>query len=77
MKSFGTITVDQRARSTWLIRMVGEYDVANVSELEAAFDQVCIAGGSVVVDLSEAAFLDSSVIGMLVAGSGRVEHAGI
>lgn len=76
MTSLGTISVDHRTRSTWLIRVVGEYDLANISELEAAFDQVCVAGGNVVVDLSHAAFVDSSVIGVLVAGSGRVEHAG-
>ena len=46
--------------------LTGEHDLSSVDELRDAFDQAS-AARSVMIDLSDTAFIDSAVLGALIA----------
>jgi anti-anti-sigma factor len=48
--------------SLWLVTLTGEHDVATAGELEAALEGVSRRGTDVIVDLTEATFIDSSTL---------------
>lgn len=48
------------------VELVGEGDLALVDELRAALSGALDAGGAVIVDLSRATFVDSSILGALI-----------
>jgi anti-sigma B factor antagonist len=56
----------ERCGAAWVITLHGEHDVSTQSLLRDQLDQVREAGGPIVVDLSRAGFVDSTVIGALV-----------
>lgn len=60
-----------------LVRVVGEVDVSNASDLRDAVDAAIAAGKPVEVDLAEVGYIDSTGIGVLVGASRRAEEAGI
>ncbi len=57
-----------RLAEGWLLTLTGEHDLATAAELEHQMQQVCdsSANASVLIDLSQAAFIDCQVIGWLV-----------
>lgn len=61
-----TIALDQIGRDLWLVVVGGEQDVATVERLREEIERASVAGGDVVVDMSQATFIDSSVAGLLV-----------
>jgi anti-sigma B factor antagonist len=46
----------------------GEHDLSTAPDVRAHVEDAVAAGGDVIVDLSEATFIDSSILGVLVAG---------
>lgn len=56
----------ERCGAAWVITLHGEHDVSTQSLLRGQLDRVREAGGPIVVDLSRARFIDSTVIGALV-----------
>lgn len=56
----------------WLLSLLGEHDVATIPLLDRRMDQVWASGANVVIDLSEAAFIDCSVVGWVLH---RLERA--
>ena len=56
----------ERCGIAWLITPHGEHDISTQSLLRGQLDRVREAGGPIVVDLSRAKFIDSTVIGALV-----------
>ena len=72
------VEVSEIAACLWLVTVHGEHDLSNVSELDDAIGGVFRAGSRVVVDLSEASFIDSSILGSLLRGrqkaDGDVSH---
>jgi anti-sigma B factor antagonist len=52
--------------SLWLIELHGEHDLSTAAELDAVLADVASSGTTVVVDLSAATFIDSSIISRLV-----------
>jgi len=46
----------------------GEHDLSTAADVRAYVEEAIAAGGDVVVDLSETDFIDSSILGVLVAG---------
>jgi anti-anti-sigma factor len=56
------VVVDQMGASLWLVRLLGELDISNIAELQAALDEVSTPDARVVVDLSEVDFIDSSTL---------------
>jgi anti-anti-sigma factor len=71
----GEVTVDFQ-HEVWVVTLVGEHDVATAPQLRATLERLLDAGRDpgrrptrITVDLSRAAFLDSSVLGVLVSVS--------
>lgn len=61
----------------WVVTVHGEHDIATRPSLQEELDRVSAAGGRIVVDLSPASFLDSSVIRAVAtpaAGDGSLPH---
>jgi anti-sigma B factor antagonist len=60
-----------------VLEVRGEIDLSNASELRDALAQAGdVGGGRVVVDLSAVEFLDSTALGVLVAGAKRLREDG-
>lgn len=62
----GDIRVERLGADLWIVSLSGEHDFSNVADLDEALRQVHTHGTRVVLDLSEASFIDSSVIGSVV-----------
>ena len=59
------IDVESRA-GVWLLSLHGEHDIATQPSLREQLGHVRAAGGPIVVDLSGAKFVDSTIIGALL-----------
>jgi anti-sigma B factor antagonist len=46
----------------------GEHDLSTAPDVRAHVEEAVAAGGDLVVDLTETGFIDSSILGVLVAG---------
>jgi len=60
------IALDQIGRELWLVVVGGEQDMATVGRLREEIERAELAGGDIVIDLSQATFIDSSVARLLV-----------
>lgn len=60
------IALDHIGRELWLVVVGGEQDLATVDRLREEIERAEMAGGDIVVDLSQATFIDSSVAGLLI-----------
>ena len=76
MNSDSDIRTVHAGEHLWVVSPPGERDLADVEQLEAAFDAVFEHGSTLVVDLSETTFIDSAVIGLLVSTQRRIEGNG-
>jgi anti-sigma B factor antagonist len=65
------VELNQVAPHLWLVSVHGDYDLSNSSEIEAAISTAFEAGSRVVVDLTDASFIDSSVLGCLLSAKQR------
>ena len=71
-----TIACDDRGRQ--VLHVVGEIDLATVSALRDALEQlVRNADGSAVIDLSDVGFMDCQGVAALFEAAGRARAAGI
>jgi anti-sigma B factor antagonist len=59
-----------------VIRVAGEVDLTTAPELRAKLAELPAAGGTVVIDMSEVTFLDSTGLSVLVASWKRLCEAG-
>ena len=64
MPEIGQIIIEQLPAVT-MVALCGEHDLSTVPTLQAELDPVITTGRRVVVDLSEATFIDSSIVGAL------------
>ena len=55
-------------RGIQVLVLRGEHDLSTAPDVRAHVEEAIAAGGDVVVDLSETGFIDSSILGVLVAG---------
>ena len=60
------VTADQIGRDLWLVAVSGEQDAATAPRIEELVRRVRRDGADLVIDLSEATFIDSSIAGILV-----------
>ncbi len=67
MEPAGELVVEE-VDTAWVVTLRGEHDVSTTPRLEAEIDALFARGTNVVVDLSEATFIDSSVAGALMRG---------
>jgi ABC-type transporter Mla MlaB component len=60
------IALDQIGRELWLVVVGGEQDLATVERLREELERAEVDGGDIVVDLSQATFIDSSIAALLL-----------
>ena len=60
-----------RDGDVWVFTLNGEHDISTAPGLERTLAKVAASGTSVVIDLSDATFIDSQVVGWLVRWSER------
>jgi hypothetical protein len=66
-----SVTIEPLAEAVWVVSLVGEHDLATAPEVRQAIDQAAAEGGRVVIDLTQATFIDSTIIGAIVAVPGE------
>lgn len=71
----GSIEVKDEA-GVALLTLSGEHDISTAETLAAQIDRLLDSGSRIVVDLAEAGFVDSTVVGALVEGHQRVQADG-
>jgi anti-sigma B factor antagonist len=59
-----------------VIVLRGEHDLSTAPDVRVHVEDALVAGGDVIVDLSETEFIDSSILGVLVAGYRSVSTGG-
>jgi anti-anti-sigma factor len=67
------ITIKQVGASLWLVQLDGEHDVSTTTDLRRTIQEIFETGSCVVVDVSGAVFMDSSVLGELIRASDHVK----
>jgi anti-sigma B factor antagonist len=60
-----------------VLTMSGEHDLSTAPELRRSLERLISGGDPIVVDLSPATFVDSSVLGVLLDARRRAEEAGL
>src|SRR3954467_903023 len=70
------IVLDESAGDVVVVVVEGEHDIYTAPTLRERLDEALGRGGGIVVDLTGAAFVDSSVLGAPLAGPRRGLGAG-
>jgi anti-anti-sigma factor len=73
-RQFGSAQTERLGESLWLLKLVGEHDLASRGSLDEALARIASTGTTVVIDLLEATFIDSTVIGRIAAADERGEN---
>jgi len=72
----GELSIKPETDGTWtVLRCVGDLDVTTSSELRTAIQNAVTEAG-VVVDLEGVRFIDSTALGVLIAGQKRIQRDG-
>jgi len=72
----GTIDL-RREASAMVFTLRGEHDIDTAPELRAELERAVAAGSAIVIDLSLAEFIDSTVLGALIYGRERRQPFGL
>ncbi len=67
------VVVEQYAHASWRITFTGEHDISTVPAIRQALDEVFGYGTNILLDFSEATFIDSSVLSQLVKAQRRAD----
>lgn len=59
-------TQTQRVDGVWIVSLYGEHDLSNVAHLYLELDAAIAAASAVIVDLTHAAFIDSTTLHALL-----------
>ena len=73
----GEITIDETDGGVAVITFSGEHDLNTAPELRRRLEEAIEAGGPTVVDLSGAAFIDSSIIGAVLDARREAHSRGV
>jgi anti-anti-sigma factor len=65
-----SITSGQIGHNLWWVAASGEHDLTTSDDLRTSLD-AALARGDVILDLSEATFIDSTVVGLVVERTDR------
>ena len=60
------VSVDTRVPGVALVALEGEHELCGASKLQEQIDALIAEGVSIVIDLTETVFLDSSIVGLLL-----------
>ena len=73
-RQFGSAQTERLGESLWLLKLVGEHDLASRGSVDEAFARIEATGTTVVVDLLETTFIDSTLIGRIAAAHEHGEN---
>jgi anti-anti-sigma factor len=73
-RDLGKATTEQLGPALWVLHLTGEHDLSTAPGVSRALKQIEQSGTTVVVDLTNASFIDSSVVGALVKQQQRGEN---
>lgn len=62
----GGYTETRRLDGTWIVALYGEHDLSNVARLYLELDAAVAAAAAVIVDLTDATFIDSTTLHALL-----------
>jgi len=68
------IVTEQVDRESWVVALEGEHDLSTCDALQRECDRIFELGTCLIVDLSAATFVDSSILGALVSSHRRAEN---
>jgi anti-sigma B factor antagonist len=69
----GTVETERLGDSLWVLKLAGEHDLSTAPAIGEALRRIAECGKTVVVDLTQTSFIDSTVIGALVRHADRDE----
>lgn len=72
----GKTAVEQTAEGIAVLLVSGEHDLNTAPELRRRLDELIAGGSPVVVDLSPASFVDSSILGTILEARRQAAEAG-
>lgn len=67
------INTEQTDGKLWVVMLEGEHDLSTAPDLRRECDRIFAMGTCLVVDLSAATFIDSSILGDLVVSHRRAD----
>jgi anti-anti-sigma factor len=70
----GKAVAEALGPSLWVLALTGEHDLVTADTLAAAFSRIEQSGTTVVLDLSEATFIDSTTLGAILNADRRGEN---
>jgi anti-sigma B factor antagonist len=73
----GEIRLEERDGGAAVVSLVGEHDLTTAPELRERSEEAIGRGSNVVIDLTPAEFIDSSIIGVVLEARRRAEEAGV
>src|SRR4051794_37521991 len=68
--------LEQVREHLWVVLLEGEYDLANVDQVDEALDKAFNAGSTVILDLQEVTFIDSMVMDVIAKARLRAMSSG-
>ena len=69
------IVVSDMAEGRWLVTLSGEHDLSTAGDLRQHLDPIYSSANGLVIDLSSASFIDSSILGVLVQAKQQSENS--
>jgi anti-sigma B factor antagonist len=72
-----SVTLSRRDPPAAVVALVGEHDPYSSQRLETELAVLLEDGMAIVVDLRDVSFIDSTTLGVLLAGRTRAERAGL
>jgi anti-anti-sigma factor len=73
----GEISLEQRESGVVVLTLTGEHDLTTAPVLRERMEAAVTDSSGVIIDLSGAEFIDSSIIGVVLEARRRAEEAGI
>ena len=73
----GEIALDQTESGLAVLTINGEHDLSTAPALRRHLDELLVDGAPIVVDLSSASFVDSSILGVILDARRRAESEGL
>jgi anti-sigma B factor antagonist len=73
----GEIALERGDDGFAVLAISGEHDLSTAPDLRRHLDELITSGEAIVVDLSAATFIDSSVLGAILDGRRRADEQGV
>ena len=73
----GEVALEEREEGVVVISLTGEHDLTTAPALREKTEEAVGRGSCLVIDLTPAEFIDSSIIGVVLEARRRAEEAGL